>query len=240
MNFYKNLFKDYVKSFFFDSTEKKNDYDFAYSNKQIKFASSQLWKLELLYLFKIIKIKKPSLGLDFGCNEGTGTEKISTITNSKMFGVDSSEIAIEKAKKKKIKNITFLITNKNRLPFKNNYFDFVTMIHVIGHLIEPSKVLDELLRVLKPDGVIYITTPNYNYKILSILDSLINNYKPDMTVRKYYSKNEIINLINKKYIDSIKYDYFGDKPKLVKFLKQTKIFNNRLMVCIKKKNEKIK
>ena len=114
------------------------------------------------------------------------------------------------------------------------------MIHVIGHLIEPSKVLDELLRVLKPDGVIYITTPNYNYKILSILDSLINNYKPDMTVRKYYSKNEIINLINKKYIDSIKYDYFGDKPKLVKFLKQTKIFNNRLMVCIKKKNEKIK
>ena len=101
MNFYKNLFKDYVKSFFFDSTEKKNDYDFAYSNKQIKFASSQLWKLELLYLFKIIKIKKPSLGLDFGCNEGTGTEKISTITNSKMFGVDSSEIAIEKAKKKK-------------------------------------------------------------------------------------------------------------------------------------------
>ena len=185
MNFYKNLFKDYVKSFFFDSTEKKNDYDFAYSNKQIKFASSQLWKLELLYLFKIIKIKKPSLGLDFGCNEGTGTEKISTITNSKMFGVDSSEIAIEKAKKKKIKNITFLITNKNRLPFKNNYFVFVTMIHVIGHLIEPSKVLDELLRVLKPDGVIYITTPNYNYKILSILDSLINKYKPDMTVRKY-------------------------------------------------------
>ena len=147
---------------------------------------------------------------------------------------------MKKQKKKKIKNITFLITKKNRLPFKNNYFDFVTMIHVIGHLIEPSKVLDELLRVLKPDGVIYITTPNYNYKILSILDSLINNYKPDMTVRKYYSKNEIINLINKKYIDSIKYDYFGDKPKLVKFLKQTKIFNNRLMVCIKKKNEKIK
>ena len=89
-------------------------------------------------MFKIIKIKKPSYPLDFGCNEGTGTEKIAKITNSKMFGVDSNIIAMKKPKKKKL-NISFLSTNKNQLPFNNNYFDFVTVIHVIGHLIEPKK-----------------------------------------------------------------------------------------------------
>ena len=239
MSFYKNLLKDYLKSFFFDYGEKENEYNIYYSKKQLKFASNQSWESEVSYLFQIIKLKKVRLGLDFGCNEGTGTKKIAKIIDAKMYGIDSSEVAIQKAIKKKSKGVSFLLNNKYKLPFKDNNFDFITMIHVLGHLIEPRKVLDELLRVLKPKGVIYITTPNYNYKVMSIIDSLLNKYKPDLTVRKYYSKNEIINLINRKYVDLIKYDYYGEKPMLVKFMKKTKIFNNRLMVCMQKKNEKI-
>ena len=50
----------------------------------MKFASSPSWKLELLYLFKIIKIKKPSWS-GFWCNEGTGTEKLPKLPTPKCL-----------------------------------------------------------------------------------------------------------------------------------------------------------
>src|SRR5690606_6983610 len=39
-------------------------------------------------------------------------------------------------------------------------FDAVTMSHVVEHLPEPIEVLQEVRRILKPDGQLIMTTPN--------------------------------------------------------------------------------
>lgn len=46
------------------------------------------------------------------------------------------------------------------LPFADNSFDIVFYHHVIEHVSDPEKSLDELQRILVPGGLIYVGTPN--------------------------------------------------------------------------------
>ncbi len=41
-------------------------------------------------------------------------------------------------------------------------FDFVTAIHVIEHLTNPKQFIKQTLSILKPNGVLYVETPNLN------------------------------------------------------------------------------
>ena len=45
--------------------------------------------------------------------------------------------------------------------FPSNQFDCITMSHVIEHLRDPLAVLAECRRILKPGGMLVITTPNH-------------------------------------------------------------------------------
>ncbi len=49
-----------------------------------------------------------------------------------------------------------------RLPFKNNTFDAVIFTEVFEHLrIDPIFALEEINRVLKPNGLLFFSTPNF-------------------------------------------------------------------------------
>ena len=45
-------------------------------------------------------------------------------------------------------------------PFEDNTFDYVVSIEGIEHITDPFSFLAEVRRVLKPDGHIFLTTPN--------------------------------------------------------------------------------
>lgn len=45
----------------------------------------------------------------------------------------------------------------------DNTYDFVHCITVLEHVQNVSKCLDEMIRIVKPNGKIYINTPNYSY-----------------------------------------------------------------------------
>src|SRR5687767_13084171 len=53
-----------------------------------------------------------------------------------------------------------LVGNAFTLPFANDTFDAVVVAEVLEHLPEPSAPLAEFARVLKPGGVLVVTTPN--------------------------------------------------------------------------------
>ena len=47
----------------------------------------------------------------------------------------------------------------SKLPFDNEYFDFIIISETIEHLPDPLKVLNEATRVLKEKGIIFISSP---------------------------------------------------------------------------------
>lgn len=58
-------------------------------------------------------------------------------------------------------NIEFVIKNDDVLPFSSGSFDLIMMNDVIEHLHDsPAKIIEDLLKLLRPNGYLLITTPN--------------------------------------------------------------------------------
>lgn len=73
----------------------------------------------------------------------------------KLSGISSQH------EKVKLKNVSVLNIEKEKMPYKNGEFDLVLMTEVIEHLTaNPQVYLSEIKRVLKPNGYLLITTPN--------------------------------------------------------------------------------
>lgn len=99
--------------------------------------------------------------LDVGCGDGTLGYHAKNMYNE-IYGVDISEKALKIARKRGV--ITFKVDlNKDKLPFQDNFFDAVTCLDVIEHVIDPRFLIKEIYRVLKTGGILIISTPNIRY-----------------------------------------------------------------------------
>lgn len=134
-----------------------------YSNNYSIGYSNNLLKMQRRYHKYLTLIKKYLLKgklLDVGCGTGYFLKYISGVDNSwKLFGVEPNDALRKVAKMNS--GLQIKKGNLGNLPFKNNYFDVVTCNDVLEHSIELTKNLKELHRVLKPNGVLLIQSPNY-------------------------------------------------------------------------------
>lgn len=111
------------------------------------------------------RLAENKTALDFGCNTGFGTEMISA-SAKKVVGVDISEKALGIARNRYIHpNIEFRQIDGLTLPFNDQEFDLVVSFQVIEHIIDYSKYLGPIKRVLKPDGFVLFTTPNAEIRL---------------------------------------------------------------------------
>jgi 2-polyprenyl-3-methyl-5-hydroxy-6-metoxy-1,4-benzoquinol methylase len=97
--------------------------------------------------------------LDVGCGLGYSLEAYSK-KNMEAYGMESSAFAVEAAKKNtKFDVIQHSIEDKTI--WKENFFDAVTLHDVFEHLSQPISALNEVNRILKVNGIIYIHTLNW-------------------------------------------------------------------------------
>ncbi|XOB42194.1 MAG: class I SAM-dependent methyltransferase [Candidatus Nealsonbacteria bacterium] len=75
--------------------------------------------------------------------------------NCEITGLD-----IDRKKAKEFNFPNQVIADAKKIPFPNNYFDGVLMCEILEHTFEPQKMIKEAHRVLKPRGVLLVTTPN--------------------------------------------------------------------------------
>ena len=98
--------------------------------------------------------------LDLGCNTGYGAAMLADVAQH-VTGVDVSASAIGTAKQcYDRKNLEFLETNGQSLPFDSDSYDIIVSCQVIEHIVDYEAFLGEIKRVLKPDGIVIFTTPN--------------------------------------------------------------------------------
>ena len=103
--------------------------------------------------------------LDAGCGTGSLLSKLDKkYKGAELYGVDISpamvkatKLAVSKTNKRNI-----FEAGIKKLPFPSNYFAVVTATHVLYHVPDISGAIKELSRVLKPGGVLFITTTDYD------------------------------------------------------------------------------
>jgi 2-polyprenyl-3-methyl-5-hydroxy-6-metoxy-1,4-benzoquinol methylase len=105
---------------------------------------------------KIINSFSPFKGKILDIGSGTGDFLVAAQKNGySTFGFEpntkAQQIALQKG-----------ISFTNQLSdFENNFFDVITMWHVLEHVPDLQKQISELKRLLKPNGTIFIAVPNY-------------------------------------------------------------------------------
>jgi 2-polyprenyl-3-methyl-5-hydroxy-6-metoxy-1,4-benzoquinol methylase len=98
--------------------------------------------------------------LDAGCGVGYGTSFLAE-SAAHVTGVDIDPESIAYAEQRyAAPNVSFLVGDLRSLGLDAASFDTVVSFEVIEHLREQEAFVDELARVLRPDGVLVLSTPN--------------------------------------------------------------------------------
>jgi len=116
-----------------------------------------------VYNEKLDKLEKllPTKGklLDYACAAGYFYEK-ALERGWDASGYDIGLWAAAAAEKRGLPNM--YVGKSVHEHFPDNHFDVVYAAQVFEHLLKPGETLNDLLRVLKPGGILYIDAPNYN------------------------------------------------------------------------------
>jgi 2-polyprenyl-3-methyl-5-hydroxy-6-metoxy-1,4-benzoquinol methylase len=98
--------------------------------------------------------------LDAGCGIGYGTNLLARAGASAATGVDVAEAVIEAAIPGAAPGVSFIAGDLSALPFDDASFDVVVCFEVIEHVESPEEAIAELTRVLAPEGVLLVSSPN--------------------------------------------------------------------------------
>jgi ubiquinone/menaquinone biosynthesis C-methylase UbiE len=95
--------------------------------------------------------------LDIGCGDGSFIIKFRK--HCETFGVDISQNAVRRAREAGI-NAYEVDVSSQKLPFQDEYFDIIYMGDVVEHLIDPDHAIKEVIRTLRLNGFLVVSTPN--------------------------------------------------------------------------------
>lgn len=121
--------------------------------QQLALKDASFFKLEKIFFLG--DKDKPSV-LDIGCATGTLLSFLRE-RGWRVTGVEISPSA-EFARSEKKLDVKSLPLEENKFPAES--FDAILASHLIEHLNDPCSFLKEVNRVLKKDGLLFITTPD--------------------------------------------------------------------------------
>ena len=111
------------------------------------------------YDYAMFDLPKDAKMLEIGCGFGDRMEILQNMGYKNILGIDIDEYMIEQAKEKKLNVALGSIENTG---LESAQFDVVLVENVFHHIELYEQALDELHRVLKPDGVLCFIEPRFS------------------------------------------------------------------------------
>ncbi len=98
--------------------------------------------------------------LDIACGDGYGSNLLAK-NALKVTGVDIAGDVVETAKKKYTRsNLSFIQGSASDIPLPENSIDVVVSFETIEHHDQHEQMMEEIKRVLKPSGLLIISSPD--------------------------------------------------------------------------------
>ncbi|TKJ42389.1 hypothetical protein CEE37_01530 [candidate division LCP-89 bacterium B3_LCP] len=101
--------------------------------------------------------------LDIGCGNASQTEFFAQHVDY-AIGIDLQHHRLaefhDELDRSNAENITLIGGSAQRLPFRDETFDCITCFEMLEHVPDQAKVLNEIHRVLKPEGRIILSVPH--------------------------------------------------------------------------------
>ena len=151
------------------------------------------------------KVKKSYKMLEAGCGYGQWVIALHQL-GFNIKGVDIAKNTLKRIKKF-YPSADVRIADVESLPFKDGSFDVYLSFGVIEHFEKgPRKVLNEAKRVLKKNGLLYLTVPYLN--IPRLIKYGLSLKKKGRFYQYLYTKNEVIKLISEAGFEVASVKYF--------------------------------
>jgi SAM-dependent methyltransferase len=125
--------------------------------------------------------------LEVGCGEGYGTDLLAR-SAAHVLGVDYDALTVAHARTR-YRAATFVRANLAALPVPSQSVDVLVTLQVIEHVWNHGEFVRECLRVLRPGGLLLVTTPNR----LTFSPGLESPVNPFHT--KEFTASELIGLV---------------------------------------------
>jgi demethylmenaquinone methyltransferase/2-methoxy-6-polyprenyl-1,4-benzoquinol methylase len=198
-----------------------NNYDLM--NDLMSLGVHRLWKRNL------IKWMNPQLSsqiIDVAAGTGDLAKMISKKNDNKnnIYCVEPNKGMFDtgKNKLKSFSNIKWYLNSAEKLPFKEDTFDFYTISYGIRNVTDINQCLREAYRVLKPGGRFFCL--EFSKVKNEILNSLYQKYSKLIpligkivvgseepyeylvsSIEKFYSQNELVNLLENNKFANIEF-----------------------------------
>lgn len=133
-----------------------------YESRYGNLPKSEIPYLQKFYNLASLNVKRPKI-LDAGCGTGRDLAYLEAL-EADLYGVDLAKNMLNIARNK-LKKSHLLKADIRKLPFPNEFFNGVLCIATLVHLPtqEKEKSIGEFWRVLKSNGVLYISVQNLLY-----------------------------------------------------------------------------
>jgi SAM-dependent methyltransferase len=151
------------------------------------------------------KFVKTGIALDIGCGQGLYTSLLLKKGYS-VIGIDINRLRLQQASK----FADVILADCHALPFKNCSFDLVCMLQVLHHIKKPQVALDEISRLSKNGGVLYLTEVVEDNPLFKLSRSIKPAWEGD-PVRTRLTRKELRRMLNERFSlarEDTSYGYF--------------------------------
>ena len=185
------------------------------------------------HMISVLQRMRPNLGIEHllvtGCGEAHEAEFLANRLNCRVKGIDI--VLPDSARARSRDGLELIEGSALDLPYEDNSFDAIFSHHVIEHVGDHEKHLQEAARVLKPGGAFYVGTPNRHriigyvgsftatraekikWNLQDYKDRIRGKFRNEHGAHAGFSQREIDGLLKKYFAEAhnITADYFRFK-----------------------------